>query len=255
MNGGQGGNLTSGHGMQTGAMTHVGAVRSRNEDSILALPDAGVWVVADGMGGHEAGDFASQTIVGHLATIGRPASAADLQARFLDRLQLAHDTILERARVSGNAPGATLAALLVCDGSFAAIWAGDSRVYLLRAGQFSQVTEDHSEVNELLRRGALTPEQAASWPRRNVITRAIGIGAAPQPELRHGALLAGDRFLICSDGLTEHVADGEMAEALSQHGPQEAAEALVALTLARGARDNVSVVLAYCPPDPGWTVR
>ena len=237
-------------GIRTGAMTHVGVVRSRNEDSLLTLPEAGVWVVADGMGGHEAGDFASQTIVEHLATIGRPASAADLQARFLDRLQLAHQKILGHARLTGNAPGATLAALLICEGSFAAIWAGDSRVYLLRQGQFSQVTEDHSEVNELLRRGALTPEQAASWPRKNVITRAIGIGATPDPELRHGVLMPGDSFLICSDGLTEHVRDDEMAGLLARQNAQSACDALVGLTLERGARDNVSVVVVQCPPPP-----
>lgn len=237
-------------GTRTGALSHVGVVRSRNEDSLLTLPEAGVWVVADGMGGHDAGDFASQTIVAQLATIGRPASAADLQARFLDRLQLAHQMILERARQSGTAPGATLAALLICDGSFAAIWAGDSRVYLLRQGHYSQVTEDHSEVNELLRRGALTPEQAASWPRKNVITRAIGIGAAPDPELRHGALLPGDSFLICSDGLTEHIRDEEMAALMARHDAQSVCDMLVGLTLERGARDNVSVVVVQCPPLP-----
>jgi len=232
---------------ETGAASDTGRVRNHNEDAYLVQPDAGVWVVADGMGGHQAGDFASKAIVDSVASIGRPVSAPDLQARFMDRILRAHRTIqAQSARLNGATVGATLVGLLTYDQHFACIWSGDSRVYLLRAGQYAQVTVDHTEVNELLRTGAITPEQAETWPRKNVITRAIGVHDRPMTDERNGALLHGDTFLLCSDGLTEHVEDAEMAEVLARMGAQDACNALIELTLSRGARDNVTVVVVRC---------
>ncbi len=232
---------------ETGAASDTGRVRNHNEDSFLTQPESGVWVVADGMGGHHAGDFASRSIVESVASVGRPASAPDLQARFMDRVLRAHMTIQDQSRkLNGATVGATLVALLAYDRHFACIWSGDSRIYLLRGGQYQQVTVDHTEVNELLRTGAITPEQATTWPRRNVITRAIGVHDRPMTDERAGALAHGDTFLLCSDGLTEHVEDHEMAEALSRFDPQGACDALVQLTLSRGARDNVTVVVVRC---------
>jgi protein phosphatase len=229
---------------ETGAATDTGRVRDHNEDSFLTLPEVGVWLVADGMGGHHAGDFASRAIAESVASLGRPVSAPDLQARFMDRIARAHQTIQDQsALLNGATVGATLVALLTYDQHFACIWSGDSRIYLLRGGQYTQVTVDHTEVNELLRTGAITPDQAATWPRRNVITRAIGVHDRPQTDERSGGLADGDVFLLCSDGLTEHVEDTEMADALARMAPQAACDALVALTLQRGARDNVTVVV------------
>lgn len=229
---------------ETGAASDTGRVRNHNEDSFLTQPESGVWLVADGMGGHQAGDFASRTIAESVASVGRPASAPDLQARFLDRVARAHAIIQDQSRrLNGATVGATLVALLTYDRHFACIWSGDSRIYLLRGGQFQQVTTDHTEVNELLRQGAISAEQAASWPRRNVITRAIGVHDRPMTDEIAGALAHGDTFLLCSDGLTEHVEDREMAEALSTMTPQQACDALVQTTLARGAKDNVTVVV------------
>ena len=232
---------------ETGAASDTGCVRNHNEDSFMTQPDSGVWVVADGMGGHHAGDFASRAIVESVATVGRPVSAPDLQARFMDRILRAHQTIqAQSARLNGATVGATLVGLLSFDHHFACIWSGDSRIYLLRHGQYAQVTVDHTEVNELLRTGAITAEQAATWPRRNVITRAIGVHEMPMTDERSGVLVDGDTFLLCSDGLTEHVEDHEMAEALSRMGAQEACDALVQLTLERGAKDNVTVLVVRC---------
>lgn len=232
---------------ETGAATDTGRVRNHNEDSFLTQPDSGVWLVADGMGGHHAGDFASRTIAESVATIGRPVTAPDLQARFMDRINRAHQTIQQQSqRLNGATVGATLVALLTFDRHFACVWSGDSRVYLLRGGHYAQVTVDHTEVNELLRNGAITPEQAASWPRRNVITRAIGVHDRPMTDERSGLLAHGDIFLLCSDGLTEHIEDGEMAQLISTLPPQEACNALVQLTLQRGAKDNVTVVVVRC---------
>ena len=229
---------------ETGAASDTGRVRNHNEDSFLTQPDSGVWVVADGMGGHHAGDFASRASVESVASVGMPVSAPDLQARFMDRILRAHQTIQAQSqRLNGATVGATLVGLLSFDRHFACIWSGDSRIYLLRGGHFAQVTVDHTEVNELLRTGAITQDQAATWPRRNVITRAIGVHDLPMTDERSGVLMDGDTFLLCSDGLTEHVEDHEMADTLAQMGAQAACDSLVALTLTRGAKDNVTVLV------------
>ena len=229
---------------ETGAASDTGRVRNHNEDSFLTQPGSGVWVVADGMGGHHAGDFASRAIVESVASVGLPVSAPDLQARFMDRILRAHQTIQAQSqRLNGATVGATLVGLLSFDRHFACIWSGDSRIYLMRSGHFAQVTVDHTEVNELLRTGAITEDQAATWPRRNVITRAIGVHDMPMTDERSGVLADGDTFLLCSDGLTEHVEDHEMAQTLTHMDAQSACDSLVALTLERGAKDNVTVIV------------
>lgn len=233
----------------TGARSDTGRVRDHNEDSMLAQPQSGVWVVADGMGGHEAGDFASQTIVGQIATVGRASSAPDLQARFMERLTIANDQIRARSEELGGATiGATLVALLVHEEKFACIWSGDSRIYLMRDGVLQQVTQDHTEVQELLNSGAITPQEADDWPRKNVITRAIGVTHDPNTDETYGTLEEGDMFLLCSDGLTEHIEDHELPELLNAGSPQDKCDRLVDLTLERGAKDNVTVIVVECEP-------
>lgn len=234
----------------TGAASHPGRVRNHNEDCFLTRPASGVWLVADGMGGHKAGDFASRTIVENANWVGIPTSAMDLKVRFLERLNLAHEDIRRHsASLDGATVGATVAALLVFEHHFACIWSGDSRVYLMREGTLHQMTTDHTEVNELLRMGTINPEQAANWPRKNVITRAIGVFDSPETDETYGTLQPGDTFLLCSDGLTGHVADEEIAAYLLQPGAQAICDKLIALTLERGARDNVTVIVARCDAD------
>lgn len=234
----------------TGATTHPGRVRNHNEDAFLARPASGLWLVADGMGGHKAGDFASRTIVEHANWIGIPTSAHDLKCRFMDRLLLAHEEIRKQSqRLGGATVGATMAGLMIFEHHFACIWAGDSRVYLMREGALNQMTTDHTEVNELLRAGTITTEQAATWPRKNVITRAIGVFDDPETDENYGTLRPGDTFLLCSDGLTGHVPDDEIAAHMHHPGAQEISDRLVELTLSRGARDNVTVVVVRCLTD------
>ncbi len=231
----------------TGSSTHHGRVRKHNEDCLLVRPASGLWLVSDGMGGHKAGDFASRTIAENAAWIGTPTSAHDLKVRFMDRLQLAHEDIRARsAAMEGATIGATVVALLVFGGHYACIWSGDSRIYRLRGGELQQMTVDHTEVNELLAAGTITPEQAAAWPRKNVITRAIGVLDEVSTDENYGMLQHDDTFLLCSDGLTGHVADDEIAAHLSHRGSQETCDRLVELTLSRGARDNVTVVVVRC---------
>ena len=237
---------------RTGARTDTGCVRAHNEDNIAALPQLGVWAVADGMGGHAAGDVASLIIVDELASLGIPVSAQDQRARVLERLDRAHHRITAFAEENGlKTVGATIAALLVYGGELSCIWAGDSRIYLWREGVLTPLTKDHSEVAQMIAAGSMTEVEARNSPRRNVITRAIGIGAAPRPEIVSGALRSGDRLLICSDGLTEHLGDDDLLQALSGSSPAELlSEELIEMTRARGARDNVSVIVLDCEAIP-----
>ncbi|MBQ2261496.1 MAG: serine/threonine-protein phosphatase [Loktanella sp.] len=234
---------------ETGQATDVGCVRSINEDSLMSRPDFGLWAVSDGMGGHAAGDYASQTIVEHLNSVGVPASADDLRARVMSRLTSANEIILDHAaQLDRGTIGATLVSLLVHQDDYACLWSGDSRAYLLRAGQFVQQSRDHTEVRALLDASTITPEEAANWPRRNVITKAIGVSELPDVELVTGRLAVGDVFVLCSDGLTEHLSDDDIMNIVREFPPQAACDALVRETLARGARDNVTVVILRCHP-------
>lgn len=234
------------------ARSDVGCVRSQNEDNFALLPDSGLWVVADGMGGHAAGDVASGLIVEELASLGIAVSAADQRARFLERLDRANQRILAYAAANGlTTVGATVVALMVHEAELSCAWAGDSRAYLLRDGVLTPLTRDHSEIGALLDEGALTADEARQSPRRHVITRAIGIAADMAPEMVTGVIRPGDRLLLCSDGLTEHLNDEELTAALTLPVPPDAAvEELIALTLGRGARDNVTAVVIDCVAAP-----
>lgn len=231
------------------AISDRGCIRELNEDRYLVEPDMGVWVVADGMGGHDAGEVASSAIVERLATIGFASSAPDLRGRFEDRLARANDEIQDISRSrNGAVIGSTVAALIVFERQFACIWAGDSRVYLVRGGRIGQVSRDHTEVQELLDRGVITPEEAATWPRRNVITRAVGVTPTVATDIQQGQIEPGDIFLLCSDGLTAHVDEHEMEAAVLASPPREACEALIDMTLSRGGTDNVTIVVVHCVP-------
>ena len=233
----------SGAAFESYGVSHKGCVRDHNEDSYLVEPQIGLWVVADGMGGHEAGEVASASIVEHLATIGIASSAPDLRARFEDRLSRAHAEIRRISRSRGVTIGSTVAALLAMDGRFACLWSGDSRVYLVRDGAISQISRDHTEVQELLDSGAISAAEAENWPRRNVITRAIGVNDEIAIDFQQGETLAGDIFILSTDGLTAHVSDAEIAAAVLSSAPQAACEKLLAMVLERGGTDNVTIVL------------
>jgi serine/threonine protein phosphatase PrpC len=238
---------------ETGAATHTGRVRSHNEDNFVGLPEIGVWAVADGMGGHEAGALASHTVVEALRSIGAPASAPDLLARLEDRVLRANARLREIARERGVdvVVGSTIAALLVFAQDYAVVWSGDSRVYLVQNDSILQLSQDHNEAQELVDRGILRAEEAGTWPRRNIITRALGVCEVPELDIHHGPLVAGDIFVICSDGLTAHVRDDEILAKVTATGAQAACDGLVELALERGGTDNVTVmVVHYCPtPD------
>jgi protein phosphatase len=234
---------------ETGAITHPGKVRERNEDSYLTRPESGIWAVADGMGGHDSGDLASQTVIEALGTIEHPMSAEDLLERCADQVASANERLKSISSERGVTIGATIAALLTYDGHYACVWSGDSRIYLVRAGQITQLSRDHTEVQELLSQGVITPNEARTWPGRNVITRAIGVFDKPELEVRSGPLQSGDSFVICSDGLTQHVEDAEILRCVGTSVSQQACDRLLELTLERGAVDNVTVIVVRYEPD------
>jgi serine/threonine-protein phosphatase Stp1 len=228
------------------SLSHEGKVRRVNEDAILANPRDGLWAVADGMGGHANGQWAAQTIV---AALGQSAAEGDFEARaqaVSNALHAANAQIWEQGQSVGASMGSTVAALLLQGARFVVFWAGDSRCYLLRGGAIYRLTTDHSQVQELVNAGQLTPEEAESHPMAHVLSRAVGVQPKVEVEAVTDEAMAGDVFLLCSDGLTRLAPDTELAAVLSGASPAAAVERLVALGLERGAPDNVSVVVVGC---------
>ncbi len=229
----------------TATRTHVGLVRKINEDSILARGDVGMWVVADGMGGHEAGDYASRKIVEELAAVPRPEDGRRFLADVQDALTAVNDELWQRAGaiVAHRVIGSTVVVVLAFDGAYACLWAGDSRVYLSRAGVLTQITRDHSLVQQMLDAGAISEEEAKTHPDGNVITRALGASDVLRLDVTSDQLADGDKLLLCSDGLTRMVDEFEIGGHVAGPDIQLAADALLDLCLARGAKDNVSFII------------
>ena len=228
--------------LPSSSATHPGAVRPRNEDNLVDRPDLGLWAVADGAGGHGSGDVASAAIAEALDSIPPGLSAAEMLAQVRLRLTGVHAGLQARAmeRGTGGVIASTIVVLLVRGGYFAALWAGDSRIYLLRQGALHRVTHDHSLVQELVDSGALNAEEAEAHPQANVITRAVGAEGELNLDKVADRLQPGDCFMLCSDGVFKELAEAEIAERLA--GGADAAE-LVQRAVAAGGRDNVSVVV------------
>lgn len=229
----------------TTVRTHVGLRRKLNEDGYVARPEIGVWAVADGMGGHQAGDVASRMIVEALTGLRRQASGFALLGALREALVDVNGALLTRAAAmaKGSVIGSTVASLVVHEDHYACVWAGDSRAYLLRGGLMMRLTHDHSLIQELIDTGQLDEEAARLRRISNIITRAVGAGDRLDLEESHGDIKSGDLFLICSDGLTGLVDDGEIRDILAAFDLEAAADRLLALTLERGARDNVTLML------------
>jgi len=223
--------------------TDVGMVRQHNEDACLDRPEAGLWAVADGMGGHSAGDVASAMIVQRLQALdpAQPLSRLVEQAEAI--LEAVNAELLQLASTREAATiGSTVVALIAHGAHAVCLWAGDSRAYRLRDGVLEQVTQDHALVADLVDRGVLSAEQAANHPQSNLVTRAVGAADTLKLDLEIMRLRPGDRFILCSDGLDKELRHDEIREVLARGGGAGAADALVELALSRGSRDNVTVV-------------
>ena len=226
------------------ARSHVGVVRRHNEDSFLDRPDIGLWVVADGMGGMTAGDVASRLIVSTLDEIEEVKSPADLLQQVRRRVRGVNVELREMAaQRSVSGIGSTVAGLIVHSGYFACFWAGDSRVYRCRAGELDRLTRDHSLVQDMVDAGLLSPGDAERHPNAHIIQRAVGIEDDVAMECVHARVELGDRFLLCSDGLTRMVADPELEAQLAQSSIEQVCDTLMDMVLDRGAKDNVTIVL------------
>lgn len=236
----------SGHHLkfETAALTHPGHVRRFNEDSIFTDGERGIWVVADGMGGHRDGNVASAMVTDAARGIGKGASLMAFAEAFRRDIEVVNAALLARSQGHPDQiVGSTVAALLTHDGNYCCLWAGDSRCYLVREGRIEQLSHDHTEVQELVDRGIISQDEAASWPRRNVITRAVGAVDDFQLEHATGVVRSGDCFVLCSDGLTGHVKDEEILARSSGLNANQASHDLLELALARGGKDNISIVV------------
>ena len=236
--------------------TDVGLVRRANQDALLLRDELGLWIIADGMGGHPGGDVASkvavETTAAHVAALaesgGRHASD---QTEGLRRAVLQANVALHAegdARPEYKGMGTTLIALHIAgfpQAQATLAHVGDSRAYLHRANTLSQLTRDHSWVGDQIRAGLLSTEEAATHPLRHMLTRALGIDTKVEPDILTLHLQTGDRILLCTDGLTKMLSDGEILEALAAYGKdaQAACDALVRQANERGGEDNVTVLL------------
>ncbi|HVY17419.1 MAG TPA: protein phosphatase 2C domain-containing protein [Rhodopila sp.] len=222
------------------AVTHVGTVRKHNEDSLVDRADLGVWAVADGAGGHLRGDVASRMVADALEGLPPNLSAGEVLAEVRQRMTEVNAAL--RASVAPPQISASTVAVLIARGDhFACLWAGDSRIYLLREGTMTQVTRDHSLVQEMVEAGAIRAEDAETHPNANVITRAVGSGDELDLDKVTDRLLAGDRFLLCSDGLCKTIPDALTAQLLA--APEDPAGKLVHAALEHNSRDNVTAVV------------
>ncbi|HET8648874.1 MAG TPA: Stp1/IreP family PP2C-type Ser/Thr phosphatase [Gemmatimonadales bacterium] len=231
------------------ARTDVGIVRSGNEDNYLMLSDRGVFIVADGMGGHAAGEVASEMAVQIIAREVGPLRGLNDEAaseRLRGAIRSANDAIFERtlAEQDKRGMGTTATALVLLPRRYIIGQVGDSRAYLLREGKFIQLTKDHSYVQEQVDAGLLTPDQARVHPYSNVITRCVGAGLDVTPDIYFGGLRADDVILLASDGLTGMLEDEHVMRILtSDGGPEQWVDRLITEANRRGGLDNITALV------------
>lgn len=224
--------------------THRGNVRPVNQDAFLDRPDLGLWAVADGMGGHAAGEQASALVVERLARLPAPRFLGRAARQAMCLIGGANRRLLDMAGDDdAEIIGTTVAVLLALGDFCALLWVGDSRVYRLRDGQLLQLTCDHTEVQQWVAAGRLSADEAEGHPYAGVLSRAVGAEAELQIDCLLEHLQPADRYLLCSDGLTKELDAQRIAELLAAGDPDQAAERLLKDACAAGGRDNVSSVV------------
>jgi type VI secretion system protein ImpM len=230
---------------QSHGITEVGNRRKHNEDAMLNAPELGLWVVADGMGGHQSGDVASQRVVSGLAVMPGDIGLSQQVEWACSCLQQINADLCQIASQlqPGAVIGSTLVGLLAKGDECAAIWAGDSRLYRLRHGQFEQLTQDHTLLDELVTVGGMKREDAMHQVGANVITRAVGGQPTLELDVIRFQAESGDRYVLCSDGLDKELAETEIAEGVAIADCRQAAESLINTALSRNAIDNITVIV------------
>ncbi|MGD9472235.1 MAG: PP2C family serine/threonine-protein phosphatase [Novosphingobium sp.] len=232
-------------GFECAARTHVGHRRKLNEDSLFSSAERRLWAVADGMGGHHAGDVASRMIVDELARVSEGVSLDNSMGKAMAAIEMVNQDLVDLARKEHEhrTIGSTVVGLIADHAEYRCFWVGDSRAYRVRDGVIRRLTRDHSLVQDLIDAGMLDPAEAETHPNANMVTRAVGATETLRIDSTGGAVMPGDIFLLASDGLTRLVGDDELARELSGNGLEAAADVLLELTLERGAPDNVSFIL------------
>jgi len=213
---------------------------------MMVRTDRGLWAVADGMGGHDAGDVASAKVTEALLRLPIVYGLDELVESAIVALKRVNHELIALAGSDDvqRTIGSTVVGLAVADGQFRCFWAGDSRAYRIRDEQIAQLTRDHSLVQDLVDAGMLTPQEVENHPNASVITRAVGVIEELKIDTVSGDVRSGDQFLLASDGLTRVVDDRELAAELTSRPPAEAVERLIDTVLSRGAPDNVSIIIA-----------
>jgi serine/threonine protein phosphatase PrpC len=225
--------------------THEGRVRTHNEDGYVARDDGGLWAVADGMGGHEGGEWASGRIVRELGRIDLALGYQDTCEEAVQAAAAANKQILAEGKKRGKSMGSTLVMLVIEDTRYAVLWAGDSRAYLMRGGRLERLSRDHTQVQEMVTRGLMTAEQAQGHPMGHVLSRAVGVQKDVAIDRVEGEIQPGDIFLLCSDGLHGVVGDEAIAAHFARDAPDAALDKLIDLTLEKGAPDNVTGIAIW----------
>lgn len=246
------------NGLTMAGITDPGMVRDHNEDCFLILPQKGLAILADGMGGHLAGEVASSlavNVISRCLTDSLPrarkarktADGFSAEARMvLKAVELANGTIYEtsRSRPEFSGMGTTVVVAVFRANKLYVAHVGDSRLYRLRHGSLTRLTEDHSMVQELLRQGLITSEEARTSNARNLVTRALGVEVTVHPDIQEFTVQAGDKYLLCSDGLNDVLTDDDIQSMLSHYGAdlEDAIHKMVMVVNAKGGPDNVSIV-------------
>ena len=238
--------------MRVGSLTDIGKVREINQDNFAVDTERGIYIVADGMGGHAAGEKASLTAVATITDRLGNGAMEQSNGQLLDAIQTAiqdanRDIINASMEDTAMRGMGTTATVIVTRGNQIYVGhVGDSRAYLVRNRRIDQITDDHSIVAQLVRARAITPQEAARHPYRNVITRCLGMQVDVEADTAQRELKQGDRLLICSDGLSGLVSDDEMLQyVVSSQDPQVTCQELTNLALERGGSDNITVVLIF----------
>lgn len=225
--------------------TDVGLRRKVNEDSLLVRTERGLWAVADGMGGHDAGDVASSSVTASLLELPDTENLDELVESAVAALKQVNQDLIVLAGAKGTdkSIGSTVVGLAIANGQFRCFWAGDSRGYRIRDRQIVQLTRDHSLVQDLVDSGMLQPDEAVDHPNSNIITRAVGVAEELRVDTVSGDVQRGDQFFLATDGVTRLISDEELAAELSSNPPAHAARKLIETVLARGAPDNASLII------------
>ncbi len=231
--------------------THVGMVRKLNEDAFSDRTDIGVWAVADGMGGHEAGEVASQTITDLIDNLPAYENFEDMLESVQQCVHEANRQLVEQSQAydTQRVPGSTVVVLIVKGEQGAVVWAGDSRIYRRRDQHLQQLTHDHSHVQDLVDQHIIKAEEAESHPMANVITRAVGISEPLELDCKLLDVRLDDQFLLCTDGLSRMASSEEIEAMMTNKDSHEVTQSLLHTALVRGAPDNVTLICVKNCPD------